>query len=68
MLPKPFWLFAIKNRAEGFVIIYALVQDTVCLKQYRSVGSQLLVRATTGAMFLGDAKIRDAIRLEQDLA
>lgn len=73
MLRKLGRLFVIKNRFEAFLIIYALAlgataRGTAYLEQYPGVGGQLLFLATTGAVFLGGAKILDAIRLEKELA
>lgn len=64
-------LFVIKTRFEAFLIIYALAlgamtrgaQYTV---EYPGVGGYLLMAATAGAVFLGGAKILDAIRYEQE--
>jgi hypothetical protein len=63
-------LFVIKTRFEAYLIIFALalgamtrgVQYTV---QYPGIGGYLLWAATAGAVFLGGAKILDAIRYEQ---
>ena len=63
-------LFVIKTRFEAYLIIFALalgamtrgVQYTV---QYPGIGGNLLWAATAGAVFLGGAKILDAIRYEQ---
>jgi hypothetical protein len=73
MLRKFGRLFVIKTRFEAFLIIYALAlgataRGSVYLDQYPGVGGQLLFLATTGAVFLGGAKILDAIRLEKELA
>lgn len=64
-------LFVIKNRFEAYLIIFALalgamtrgVQYTF---EYPGVGGYLLWAATAGAVFLGGAKILDAIRYERD--
>lgn len=63
-------LFVIKTRFEAYLIIFALalgamtrgVQYTM---QYPGIGGYLLWAATAGAVFLGGAKILDAIRYEQ---
>ena len=73
MLRKIGRLFVIKTRFEAFLIIYALAlgataRGSAYLDQYPGVGGQLLFLATTGAVFLGGAKILDAIRLEKQLA
>jgi hypothetical protein len=73
MLRKIGRLFVIKTRFEAFLIIYALAigataRGSVYLDQYPGFGGQLLFLATTGAVFLGGAKILDAIRLEKELA
>lgn len=72
MLRKIGRLFVIKTRFEAFLIIYALAlgataRGSAYLDQYPGVGGQLLFLATTGAVFLGGAKILDAIRLEKEL-
>lgn len=64
-------LFVIKTRFEAYLIIYALAlgamtrgaQYTV---EYPGVGGYLLMAATAGAVFLGGAKILDAIRYERE--
>lgn len=64
-------LFVIKTRFEAYLIIYALAlgamtrgaQYTV---EYPGVGGYLLMAATAGAVFLGGAKILDAIRYESE--
>lgn len=64
-------LFVIKTRWEAYLIIYALAlgamtrgaQYTV---EYPGVGGYLLMAATAGAVFLGGAKILDAIRYEKE--
>lgn len=64
-------LFVIKTRFEAFLIIYALAlgamtrgaQYTV---EYPGVGGYLLMAATAGAVFLGGAKILDALRYERE--
>jgi hypothetical protein len=73
MLRKIGRLFVIKTRFEAFLIIYALAlgataRGSAYLEQYPGFGGQLLFLATTGAVFLGGAKILDAIRLEKEVA
>ncbi len=73
MLRKLGRLFVIKNRFEAFLIIYALAlgataRGTAYLHQYPGFGGQLLFLATTGAVFLGGAKILDCLKLEKELA
>lgn len=73
MLAKLKRLFVIKTRFEAFLIIYALAlgataRGTAYLHQYPGFGGKLLFLATTGAVFLGGAKILDALRLEKELA
>ena len=71
MLRKIGRLFVIKTRWEAYLIIYALalgamtrgVQYTV---EYPGVGGYLLWACTAGAVFLGGAKILDAIKYEQE--
>lgn len=63
-------LFVIKTRWEAYLIIYALAlgamtrgaQYTV---EYPGIGGYLLFAATAGAVFLGGAKILDALRYEE---
>jgi hypothetical protein len=73
MLRKLGRLFVIKTRFEAFLIIYALAlgataRGTAYLHQYPGFGGQLLFLATTGAVFLGGAKILDCLRLEKEVA
>lgn len=73
MLRKIRRLFVIKTRFEAFLIIYALAlgataRGSAYLVQYPGFGGQLLYLATTGAVFLGGAKILDAIRLEKEVS
>lgn len=73
MLRKIKRLFVIKTRFEAFLIIYALAlgstaRGMIYLHDYPGFGGKLLFLATTGAVFLGGAKILDALRLEQELA
>jgi len=73
MLRKLGRLFVIKNRFEAFLIIYALAlgataRGSAYLHEYPGFGGQLLFLATTGAVFLGGAKILDCIKLEKEVA
>ncbi len=73
MLRKIGRLFVIKNRFEAYAIIFALAlgatsRGTAYLQEFPGFGGQLLFLATTGAVFLGGAKILDCLRLEQELA
>jgi hypothetical protein len=63
-------LFVIKTRFEAFLIIYALAlgataRGSAYLEQYPGGGGYLLFAATTGAVFLGGAKILDCLRYER---
>lgn len=71
MLRKIGRLFVIKTRWEAYLIIYALALGAMTrgahyTVQYPGVGGWLLFAATAGAVFLGGAKILDAIRYEKD--
>ena len=71
MLRKLSRLFMIKTRFEAYVIIYALALGATArgsqyLLEYPGWGGKLLFLATTGAVFLGGAKILDAIRYERE--
>ncbi len=73
MLGKITRLFVIKTRIEAFVIIYALAlgssaRGMAYLHDYPGFGGKLLFLATTGAVFLGGAKILDCLRLEREVA
>jgi len=73
MLRKLGRLFVIKNRFEAFLIIYALAlgataRGTIYLTEYPGLGGKLLFLATTGAVFLGGAKILDCLKLEKEVA
>lgn len=73
MLRKLGRLFVIKTRFEAFAIIYALALGATArgsqyLLEYPGWGGKLLFLATTGAVFLGGAKILDAIRYERESA
>lgn len=64
-------LFVIKTRFEAYLIIYALALGAMTrganyTLEYPGVGGYLLMAATAGAVFLGGAKILDAIRYEQE--
>ncbi len=59
-------LFIIKTRFEACLVIYALSlgaieRGEVYLRQYPGYGGYLLFAACTGAVFIGGAKIFDAI-------
>jgi hypothetical protein len=73
MLRKIGRLFVIKNRFEAFAIIFALAlgattRGSAYLEQVPGFAGVLLFLATTGAVFLGGAKILDCLRLERELA
>ena len=73
MLNKIKRLFVIKTRWEAYLIIYALALGATArgshyLAQFPGFGGKLLFLATTGAVFLGGAKILDCLRLEKALA
>jgi hypothetical protein len=62
-------LFVIKTRWEAYAIIYALALGAVergnlYLVQYPGFGGKMLFVACTGAVFVGGAKILDAIRAQ----
>lgn len=70
MLRKIARLFIIKNRFEAYVIIYALALGATARgSKYLDVlpgwPGYLMFFATTGAVFLGGAKILDALRYER---
>lgn len=72
MLRKIGRLFVIKNRLEAYAIIFALAlgataRGSAYLEQFPGFPGHLLFLATTGAVFLGGAKILDCIRLEKEL-
>lgn len=59
-------LFIIKTRFEACLVIYALSlgaieRGEIYLHQYPGYGGWLLFMAATGAVFIGGAKIFDAI-------
>mgnify|MGYP000948466267 FL=1 len=62
-------LFVIKTKWEAYAIIYALALGSVergliYLDQYPGIGGKLLFLACTGAVFMGGAKILDAVRAQ----
>jgi len=62
-------LFVIKTRWEAYAIIYALAlggveRGIVYLDQYPGFGGKLLFLACTGSVFMGGAKILDAVRAQ----
>lgn len=64
-------LFVIKTRWEAYLIIYALALGAMTrgahyTVEYPGFGGWLLMAATAGAVFLGGAKILDAIHYEQE--
>ena len=70
MLGKVRRLFVIKTKWEAYLIIYALALGAMdrgshYLTQYPGWGGWLLMAACSGAVFLGGAKILDAIRYER---
>lgn len=65
-------LFIIKNRFEASAIVYALALGCIergihYLDQFPGFGGYLLMAACTGSVFLGGAKIFDALRYERDM-
>lgn len=65
-------LFVIKTRFEAYLIIFALAlgameRGTHYLDQFPGYGGWLLFVACSGAVFLGGAKILDALRYEQEM-
>jgi hypothetical protein len=71
MLRKISRLFVIKTHFEAYLIIYALALGAMTrgvhyTEQYPGVGGYMLWAATAGAVFLGGAKILDAIRYEKE--
>lgn len=64
-------LFVIKTRWEAYLIIYALALGAMdrgshYLAQYPGTGGWMLFAACSGAVFVGGAKILDALRYEQE--
>jgi hypothetical protein len=62
-------LFVIKTKWEAYAIIYALAlggveRGILYLDQYPGFGGKLLFAACTGAVFMGGAKILDAVRAQ----
>lgn len=62
-------LFIIKTRWEAYAIIYALAlgaveRGIIYLDQYPGFGGKLLFTACMGAVFMGGAKILDAVRAQ----
>ena len=73
MLGKVRRLFVIKTKWEAYLIIYALALGAMdrgshYLTQYPGWGGWLLMAACSGAVFLGGAKILDALRYERERA
>ena len=71
MLRKIGRLFVIKTRWEAYLIIYALALGAMTRGvhytiEYPGIGGYLLWACTAGAVFLGGAKILDAIKYEQE--
>ena len=71
MLRKLGRLFLIKTRWEAYLIIYALALGAMTrgvhyTVEYPGIGGYLLWACTAGAVFLGGAKILDAIKYEQE--
>ena len=71
MLKKVSRLFVIKTRFEAYLIIFALAlgamtRGSLYTLQYPGIGGYLLWAATAGAVFLGGAKILDALRYERE--
>ena len=63
-------LFVIKTRIEASLIIYALGLGAIergmhYQYQFPGIGGWLLLAACTGSVFLGGAKIFDALRYER---
>ena len=64
-------LFVIKTRWEAYLIIYALALGAMTrgadyLTQYPGWPGYMLMAATSGAVFLGGAKILDALAYERE--
>ena len=73
VLTKVKRLFVIKTRFEAYLIIFALALGAMTrgahyTLEYPGVGGYLLFAATAGAVFLGGAKILDALRYEREAA
>ena len=72
MLKKIGRLFVIKTRFEAYLIIFALALGAMTrgahyTVEYPGIGGYLLMAATAGAVFLGGAKILDALRYEREM-
>ena len=72
MLKKIGRLFVIKTRFEAYLIIFALALGAMTrgahyTVEYPGFGGYLLMAATAGAVFLGGAKILDALRYEREM-
>lgn len=66
-------LFVIKTRFEASLIIYALALGCIerglaYVDRFPGSGGYVLMAACTGAVFLGGAKIFDALRYEREMA
>jgi len=64
-------LFVIKTRFEAFMVIFGLAMGAMergaaYLEDYPGTGGWLLFAACSGAVFLGGAKILDALRYERE--
>ena len=62
-------LFVIKTKWEAYAIIYALAlgaveRGIIYIDQYPGFGGKLLFAACMGAVFMGGAKILDAVRAQ----
>ncbi|BBC72563.1 conserved hypothetical protein [Altererythrobacter sp. B11] len=71
MLRKISRLFMIKTRVEAYLVIYALAlgataRGSAYLEKFPGFGGDLLFLACTGAVFIGGAKILDALRYERE--
>ena len=63
-------LFTIKTKFEAFLVIYALAlgaaeRGIVYMDQYPGFGGKLLALCCTGAVFMGGAKILEAVEMRQ---
>ena len=70
MLAKVKRLFVIKTHFEAYLIIYALALGAMYrgahyTVQFPGFGGWLLFAATSGAVFLGGAKILDCLKYEK---
>ncbi len=71
MLRKIGRLFVIKTRWEAYLIIYALALGAMTrgahyTVEYPGTGGWMLFACTAGAVFLGGAKILDALTYERE--